>query len=129
MTRAIDTNVLVRLMIGDDDRQTAIARSIVDEDFVIPATVLLETEWVLRSSYGLSHAILVAMLRMIVDLPHAIDAPPNIRWAIDQMEQGADFADMIHVATAAGADRFATFDKKLPRGAGTESPIPIEALG
>ena len=51
---AVDTNVLVRLLTGDDPAQTQ--RSVelfAQESILIPKTVLLETEWVLRYSYEL----------------------------------------------------------------------------
>ena len=101
---------------------------IVDEDFAVPATVLLETEWVLRSRYCLPRSTVAAALRMIIDLPHAIDIPPNTGWAIDRLEQGADFADVIHLATVSNASRFATFDQKLAAKAGPATPLPIETL-
>jgi len=128
LIRAIDTNVLLRLMTGDDAGQTHVARSLIDEDFVLTATVLIETAWVLRSRYGWSRAALAQGLRMVVDLPHAVSVPDHASWAIGRLEAGADFADMMHIATAAGATRFATFDRGIERQAGDASPIPIETL-
>ena len=50
---AVDTNVLVRLLTGDDSRQETAARSLfAREPIWIAKTVLLETGWVLRSLYG-----------------------------------------------------------------------------
>src|ERR1039457_3819826 len=50
---AVDTNVLVRLLTGDDPMQEAAARSLfATEPIWIAKTVLLETGWVLRSLYG-----------------------------------------------------------------------------
>lgn len=44
------------------------------------------------------------------------------------MEAGADFADMMHVGAAEGASSFVTFDRKLERRAGPDSPVAIETL-
>jgi len=115
-------------MTGDDIAQTRVARSIIDEDFIVTATVLIETAWVLRSRYGWNRAALAQGLRMVIDLPHAVSTPDHAAWAIDQLEAGADFADMMHIATAAGATRFATFDRGIAKRAGPATPIPIETL-
>ena len=51
--RAIDTNVIVRFLTADDLAQAAVARRAIEAgDIFIPTTVLLETEWVLRSGYS-----------------------------------------------------------------------------
>jgi predicted nucleic acid-binding protein len=56
---AIDTNVVVRYLTGDDPDQAAKARRIVDgEAVLVTTTVLLETEWVLRGAYGFRGALL-----------------------------------------------------------------------
>lgn len=49
---ALDTNVVVRFLVNDDDQQAQRARALIAAGNVhIPPTVLLETEWVLRSAY------------------------------------------------------------------------------
>ena len=54
---AVDTNILVRLLTGDDPKQTAAARSLfAAEPIWIAKTVLLETGWVLRSLYGFAES-------------------------------------------------------------------------
>jgi predicted nucleic-acid-binding protein len=67
-------------------------------------------------------------LRMVIDLPHAVSVPDHAAWAIDRLEAGADFADMMHIATAAGATRFVTFDRGVAKKAGATPPISIETL-
>ena len=50
---AVDTNVVVRYLTGDEVEQFAKAKALIDgEDVFVCTTVLLETEWVLRSLYG-----------------------------------------------------------------------------
>ena len=62
MSIAIDTNVLVRLLVRDDEAQYSAARRLVDEaaaadePVLIVLGALLETEWVLRSRYQLDKA-------------------------------------------------------------------------
>ena len=49
---AFDTNLLVRLVVNDNEKQAEIAEHLLETNQVfIPCTVLLETEWVLRSIY------------------------------------------------------------------------------
>jgi predicted nucleic acid-binding protein len=54
---AIDTNVIVRYLTADHPEQSPKAKALIDtaSEFVC-TTVLLETEWVLRSVYGYSPA-------------------------------------------------------------------------
>jgi predicted nucleic-acid-binding protein len=126
--RALDTNVVTRLLTNDDPEQARIAQSIVEEDFALTATVLIELECVLRSYYRWSRAMRVAGLRMLLDLPRIVEVPPLARWAVDRLEGGADFADMMHIVSAQGVDRFATFDQGITRDVGTDTPVAIETL-
>lgn len=115
-------------MTGDDPHQAAVAGAIVEDGFVLTGTVFLETEWVLRSRYGFTRAECAEALRMILDLPGAADVPGHAHWAVGQLAAGADFADVMHLATALGATRFATFDAGLAAQAGPNTPLPIETL-
>ncbi len=116
---AIDTNILVRLVIDDDPRQATAARALLEEHQVLVAsTVLLEAEWVFRSAYGLGPAEALASLKAICGLPAVILAEPDrvaaaLAWASD----GMDFADALHLAGSEGCDQFVTFDRKLARTA------------
>ena len=52
---AIDTNLIVRYLTGDHRQQSPKARGLINsEDVFVSTTVMLETEWVLRSGYGLA---------------------------------------------------------------------------
>ncbi|HEX5123195.1 MAG TPA: PIN domain-containing protein, partial [Rhodanobacteraceae bacterium] len=56
---AIDTNVLVRLLVVDASEQCDAARALVESQRVLVLrTVLLETEWVLRSRFGLERSLI-----------------------------------------------------------------------
>jgi predicted nucleic-acid-binding protein len=62
VTIAVDTNVIVRLLVRDDEKQFAAATRLVDqaaaagEPILIVLMSILETEWVLRSAYKLDKA-------------------------------------------------------------------------
>ena len=68
--RAIDTNVVVRYLTGDDPVQAPKARAAVDAGPVFASTTaLLESEWVLRSVYGFSAIEVAQALRDFAGLP------------------------------------------------------------
>jgi predicted nucleic-acid-binding protein len=116
---AIDTNVVVRFLVNDDREQARRARALIDgEEVFVATTVLLETEWVLRSAYQLPRQELFDALRAFLDLPRVFahdreGAMAALRWAA----QGMDFADALHLASAAECDTFASFDRALARTA------------
>ena len=116
---AVDTNVVVRLLTGDDPRQTAPARAIFENDTVLLAkTVILETEWVLRRLYRFDSKSIADSFAALIGLPDVIcedteDVVEAIRW----MRRGLDFADALHLTAGKTAGRFATFDLKLAKRA------------
>ena len=112
---AIDTNVVVRYLTGDHPSQSAHARALIDgQPIVISTTVLLETEWVLRSVYGYEPVQLLKAIRAFAGLPSVtIHDPPLAAQALDWMEGGMDLADALHLAEAAGSEAFVTFDRRL----------------
>ena len=126
---AIDTNVLVRLLVGDDAAQARRARHLVGSaDVVVSASVLLESEWVLRSAYRFDPSAISAAFRGFLGLPNvAIDAPATLAQALDAYDAGLDFADALHLAAAHKVTAFYTFDAKLARGAKTGVP-PVKMV-
>jgi len=125
--RAIDTNVIVRFLTADDAAQAAVARRIVEAgDVYVSSTVLLETEWVLRSGYGFSAKAIETALGGLAGLPGVtVEDPPVLAAALDGMSQGMDFADALHLAKAEGCSAFLTFDRKLAAAASDWSPVPV----
>lgn len=121
--------MLVRLFVEDDARQSELARAVVRERFTVSASVLVETEWVLRAVYRWPRPAIAGVLAELCDFITLADAPPGTLWAIERFAKGADFADMIHLASAGSVDRFATFDSRLSEDAGPDAPVAIETLG
>jgi predicted nucleic-acid-binding protein len=67
---AVDTNVVVRLLTGDNAQQAARAVALFkSEEIWLSKTVILETEWVLRSLYRFSGAHVSAALLGLTSLP------------------------------------------------------------
>lgn len=127
--KAVDTNVVVRLIMRDDAPQLAIARRLLDSGFFVPLTVALETAWLLESRYALDRDRVAGLLLGIIDLPTVtVDDPALLQWALGRYAAGADIGDMVHLIASAGLDGFATFDKRIAAKAGAEAPVPIETL-
>ncbi len=120
---AIDTNVLVRLVVADDPEQARRARKLVEgNEVVVATTVLLESEWVLRSGYGFDRVDVSLAFRRFLGLPNvAADAPAAIAAALDAYDAGLDFADALHLATVPKAEAFFTFDRRLVKSAKASS--------
>ena len=128
--RAIDTNILARLVLNDDRRQAAQAAAMLREPTWIALTVWLELGWVLGKRLGMQRETiseaLVALLTL--DTVHTADRD-GMLWAVDRFRAGADWADMVHLVAVRGiADRFATFDRDLSRAAGSSTPPEIETI-
>ncbi len=128
MIRAIDTNVVIRYLVNDDPVQERVASNIVREGFILTATVLVETEWVLRAVYRWPRARIHAALAALIDLPSAASVPEGMLWALERFRLGADLADMVHIILSTGADSFATFDLGVASAVANNGPLPIETL-
>lgn len=112
---AVDTNVIVRLLVADDRRQANRARRLFEANgILIPTTVLLEAEWVLRSAYDFKPAAIFEAFQKLLGLPQvALTEPTVVHAALTAYHNGLDLADALHLTGSAAAERFATFDPKL----------------
>ena len=122
---AIDTNVVVRLLVNDDAAQGRRAHSLLaagKQVFVAP-TVLLESEWVLRAAYGFEPDKIAGFLRALLGLPGVRTASADqVARALTAYAQGMDFADALHLALSQPAEIFYTFDAACRRKAGGAMP-------
>lgn len=116
---ALDTNVLVRLLVEDDPEQARRARKVVKGgDVLVTASVLLETSRVLAAVYGRDRNQVSKALRGVLGLEGvATDMPSTVAQALDWFDAGLDFADALHVAGTHRAQAFVTFDERLVRRA------------
>ena len=118
---AVDTNVVVRVLTNDDPAQASAAATLLERETVfLPVSVVLETEWVLRSVYGLDRETVARSLRAFLGVPTVTaEAAGRVGQALQWYEKGLDFADALHLASAteAGAERLATFDSMFRRRA------------
>ena len=124
---AVDTNVVVRFLINDQavqhQRAIALFRK---HDLWLPKTVLLETEWVLRTVFDFTGEEIGTALRNLLGLPNVrCEDGPAVAMALDGLAAGLDFADALHLSgcQAAGADEgFATFDARFVKRARRQWP-------
>lgn len=127
---AVDTNVLVRLLTGDDAVQAKRATALFKKESIfIPKTVLLETEWVLRRLYRLDRTVVIGSLRKLgglgnVELEQSLVVAQALQWC----EDGMDFADALHLASSHNANKFATFDEQMKKDAPPGSKPVIRLL-
>lgn len=124
---AVDTNVLVRFLLRDDEDQAQRAFSVLTQGHVLVSlTVLLETEWVLRGPYRLPPADVLRHLHDIAGLPTVnFSEPDRVALALRYFEAGLDFADALHLAQAQGCERLLTFDRAFLRDANRLQTVPV----
>ncbi len=125
---AVDTNVVVRFLVRDDEPQFARAAALfqraqrADEALFVPALVLAEVVWVLQRAYRVSKAEVVRTLTELVRARHVqFESTPHVERAIAAFARGrGDFADYLirEQAQAADCDAVATFDDALWREPG-----------
>ena len=119
---ALDTNVLVRLLVDDpsDPGQCAAARSFVasQKHVLVPEAVLLETVWVLQCKFGLTRRDVGRVLSEIkTNVRYRMERPALAQAAIDRyVKASVDFGDcLIHAACDAASAELVTFDRLLSK--------------
>jgi predicted nucleic-acid-binding protein len=116
---AVDTNVVVRLLTGDDPKQAAAARSLfATEPIWIAKTVLLEAGWVLRSLYGFEErAISEAFTKHLgLENVHTEDEA-SVATALTLTVHGIEIADALHLSSRPPGAVFVCFDRSFLRRA------------
>jgi predicted nucleic-acid-binding protein len=121
----VDTNVLIRYLIRDNQPQYEKARRLIDREvskgdpLLVSLLVLLESEWVLRSRYGLPKSEIVAAFSAMLDATDLVfEDEPSIEHAIYLWkDSSADFADCLIDARnlRLGCRATATFDGRALR--------------
>ena len=125
--RTLDTNVVVRLLIGDDPQQTPIAEqaflsAIATGGVYLPDVVLAEVAWVLRG-YDLERATRYQLLeRLVRTRGVVVDDIDAVIDALEQFSLGGDLADQLILARASSAAALPvlSFDRRFAASAGVE---------
>jgi predicted nucleic-acid-binding protein len=127
---ALDTNVLIRYLVQDDEPQLAAARRLIrkcvaeGQTLSVPVTVALEVEWVLRSSfeYG-KEEVVEALSNLLSAAELSFESEQALEVALQLYRNGAaDFADCLHIALVAqaGESPLWTFDKRAAKVSGAQ---------
>jgi predicted nucleic-acid-binding protein len=122
---AIDTNVLVRFLVRDDEPQFDKARKLIKREIAagrrvfVSQLVLLETEWVLRSRYRLAKRLIIEAISGLLDAADVrFEDEPSIEEALFiWKDTTSDFADCLIGAKnrRLGCRATATFDVKASK--------------
>src|ERR1700685_1109891 len=123
--RAIDTNVLVRLVTRDDFRQVSAAESFIEQGAWVSVLALAEATWVLASVYELRSKDLAMAIEMLLNHQDlAIQDPETVAEALElfRAKPTLGFSDclMLQLARRAGHLPLGTFDRSLARVQGTQ---------
>ena len=116
--RAVDTNVLVRLLTRDDAKQVAAAEAFVARGAWVPHLAIAEATWVLASVYDRDPQAIAAAVEMLLSHEHlTVQDSDAVVAAIARFRQQprVGFSDclMLEIARKAGHVPFGTFDRDL----------------
>jgi len=123
--RAVDTNILVRLIVRDDPKQVATAEIYIAKGAWVSTVVLAETAWVLESVYDLAHDDIATVLEMLLSHEHlSLQDAEMVSTALERYREvpNLGFTDclVVEIARKAGHLPLGTFDKRLGKIDGAE---------
>ena len=123
--RAIDTNVLVRLITRDDEKRVTAAEAFVRKGAWVSHLVPAETSWVLSAAYDLRHAEIAAAVEMLLNHQQVtLQDADVVEAALHRYGQkpALGFSDclVLEIAKKAGHVPLGTFDKDLSKLDGAE---------
>lgn len=120
--KAIDTNILIRFLTGDDEKQTkkvySLFKNVESEkkELFVPLLVVLEMVWVLESVYEVSRLEIVSAISDLLLMPVLKFAQQSTiqQWINSAKGNRYDLSDLLiaHSAKINGCDSVITFDKK-----------------
>lgn len=126
---AVDTNIVIRLITGDDTKQLEIATQLVENSGIwIGQTVTLETAWVLEHLYGINISEIRTSLRNLTETEGVtFESEDCVLDALALTENGVEISDALHLAFSSNSlAYFYTFDKNFHRRASkTGNPIKL----
>ena len=117
----LDTNVLARYFIEEESADAATlaqrqaARQLIEsgQDLLLPKTVALELEWVLRGYYGFAAEQVLLVFEQLLHHPcMQVEDRPVLEQALAGLRSGLDFADALHHASCKGCEAIASFDDR-----------------
>ena len=118
--RAVDTNVLVRLVTRDDANQVASAEAFVEKGAWVSHLVLAESSWVLSAAYDLEHTEIATAIDMLLHHQSlTVQDADVVTLALEHYRRrpALGFSDclVLEVARKSGHTPLGTFDRNLSR--------------
>lgn len=122
---AVDTNLLVRIVIRDDEDQARVADHYIEKGAWVSHLVLVESVWVLRTAFGFDARKLAETVEMVLGHEHfVLQDPEVVRAALelyrDRPSLGFSDCMILEIARKAGHLPLGTFDRNLGRVEGAE---------
>jgi predicted nucleic-acid-binding protein len=123
--RAVDTNVLVRLVVRDDAQQVQAAEKFIARGAWVSQLVLAETIWVLDAVYGRTAAQIASAVDMLLNHKElTLQDSDAVTSALESFRKrpALGFSDclVVEIARKAGHVPLGTFDRDLAKLDGTE---------
>jgi predicted nucleic-acid-binding protein len=123
--RAVDTNILVRLITREDARQAASADLFVEKGAWVSVLALAESTWVLTTVYELGAAEVATAVEMLLQHEQlTLQDSDAVAAALDlfRSRPATGFSDclMLQLARKAGHLPLGTFDRNLGKVEGTQ---------
>lgn len=123
--RAADSNVLIRLITGDDAKQTGAAEQFIEKGAWVSILAIGETAWVLRKVYKQNAAGIASAVQMLLDHENLVlQDSDTVEAALKlfRSRPALGFSDclMLHLARKAGHLPLGTFDRALGRVEGVQ---------
>ena len=116
MKVAVDTNVLIRAVVRDDEKQARAAAKLLKNAEVIAVSLpcLCEFVWVLRRVYNFGHQDISAALDALLDAGNVVVNRPAVDAGLAVLNAGGDFADglIAYEGSWLGGEIFVSFDKR-----------------
>lgn len=110
----VDTNVLIRAVVGDDEKQARAATKLLRsaELVAVPAPCLCEFAWVLRRVYKFKRQDIQAALEALLDAGNIVVDRSAAEAGLAVFKAGGDLADglIAHEGRWLGGDTFVSFD-------------------
>jgi predicted nucleic-acid-binding protein len=118
---AVDTNVLLRLILDDDESQSRAARALMrtNAPLFVSHIVLVESTWVLKAGYRFTRDKIGTVIEMLLDTEGiSVESPTIVASALASYRASrAEFSDclIVEIAKSAGMSPLCTFDEKLAK--------------
>ena len=123
--RAVDTNVLVRVIVRDDPKQVEAAEAFISKGAWVSHVVLVETTWVLESVYELNPELIAITVEMLLNHEHlTVQDADAVEAALESFRArpAVSFSDslIVEIARKTGHIPVGSFDKALAKVEGVQ---------